>query len=240
MGNPLAFLYMRTSDSYSAPYFFPATPTTGKVASWLDNMSNTHESGVQGVAWYDDLPVYLSFNNDTSNYTTAGNYAGYWTARMSSANIYTYGSTVDFEGQWSSEAQAWTEVTGYRAYEPNLEWIDAGWRSGDWTYSQMMSYINGIDSAFYGQTEGFIQPQNYYANMNQCVDYPIDVSSCPENPWIGASVTGITSQEGTPYSIQTQFNNYASQPYPQNSNTGLDNLVSAYADNITFATWSTL
>ena len=70
----------------------------------------------------------------------------------------------------------------------------------------MMSYINGIDSDFYGQSEGFLQPQTYYDNMNSYGDYPIGDSSCSaESPWIGSFVTGITSEEGTRYSIQSPF-----------------------------------
>lgn len=239
MGDPVGFFYLRQYDSTSAPYFFGSSPATSGVASWLSDMENCINQGYSAYLPGLTEEIYLSFSNETSNYTTAGDYAGYWDQ---SGGTKVFGAWVDYEGQWSTEANAWTEEQAYHSYKPYDLWYDAGWRSGDWTYSQMMSYINGVDSNFYsGSADPFLTPENYYANMNNCSDYPIDQSSsnCTENPWIGSYVTGVTEEEGTPYTIQQQWDNYVTQPYP-NLNSGELVMVGAYANNVTYSVWSAL
>jgi hypothetical protein len=237
VGNPTAFPDMYVNGTTT--YFFP-NQSVGDVSAWLPTMENCYNQGFLSVTGDIYPSIYLSFNNDTSDYQAAGQDAGTWVNASGSAVL---GAWVDFEGQWSTETNAMAEVSSYLNTESGGSWLDAGWRSDDWTYSQMMNYIDGIITDFYsGSTIDFLYPQNYADNMNTCGDYEINQSSCPENPWVGSYVSGITAeypQSEYGYTMQSQWTNYQSQPYPNLGDSTIT-IVSAYQDQATSSIWQSL
>jgi len=230
VGDAATFHDLLTS---SGTYFFPSQSNTN-VQDWLVSMKECYAKGYE--AEVGTAPsVWLGFSNYGSSQGTSGTNAGGWEVYGGFT-----GAWVDFEGGWSSEAAAVTELTNYEYQGATGKWRDSGFRDGgDWTYSQMIDYINNVlDQVDGGQKRNFLWPENYKETMYTCGDYPIDNSNCSsENPWIGSYVGSVTVENTGSYTDQEEWENYESHPYPDIASSSVA-VVQAYQKNNTgWARW---